>query len=154
MEILKKYGLIAVVAIAGILVGRYVIQPKSEIRTKEVIKYVEVFKEKKEEKKNVKTIITEKINKDGSKETKTEIVDTSVTTTKTNKDTKLDSSKETVIKKGNGVTLGLLAIADTGHITNRPEYGATIAVPVFGSLSAQGLVTTDKKIGVGLAISF
>jgi hypothetical protein len=34
------------------------------------------------------------------------------------------------------------------------EYGATIAVPLFGNIKVQGLATTSKQVGVGLALDF
>jgi hypothetical protein len=150
METLKKYGLFGLIAIAGILIGRYVIQPKSEVRTKEVIKYVEVFKEKKSEKKNVKVVVVTK--PDGT--TTTTTTDTSTTDTVTNTETKVDSSKETIAKKGSGLTLGALAIANGQRFSDKLEYGVTAAIPVFGSLKAQALVTTDKRVGLGLALEF
>jgi len=154
METLKKYGLFGLIAIAGILIGRYVIQPKSEVRTKEVVKYVEVYKEKKEEKKKVKTIITEVINKDGTKTVTTVITDDSTSTTQTNNTTQIDSKKEVVVKKGSGLTLGALAIANGQRFSDKLEYGVTAAIPIFGSLKAQALVTTDKRVGLGLALEF
>jgi len=150
METLKKYGLFGLIAIAGILIGRYVIQPKSEVKTKEVIKYVEVYKEKKEEKKKIKVVVVQ--NPDGT--TTTTTTDDSTTTTVSDGSIKIDSSKETVAKKGSGLTLGALAIADASNFSNKIEYGVTAAVPVFGSLKAQALVTTDKRVGLGLAIEF
>jgi hypothetical protein len=154
MDKLKQYGLIGLVAIAGILIGRYVIQPKTTVQTKEVVKYVEVFKEKKEEKKNVKTIIKEKTNVDGSKETTTEITDNTTTIDQTNRDTKLESEKTKVVTTGSGLTLSLLAIKDIPNPNKAIAYGAVISVPIFGRLNATGLVTTDKQVGLGLGLSF
>jgi hypothetical protein len=147
---LKKYGLFGLIAIAGILIGRYVIQPKSEVKTKEVIKYVEVYKEKKEEKKNVKIVVVEK--PDGTKTTTT--TDNSTTSTVSNGTTKIDSKNEVTIKKGSGLTLGALAIANASRFSDKLEYGVTAAIPVFGNLKAQALITTDKRVGLGLAIEF
>lgn len=150
METLKKYGLFGLIVIAGILIGRYVIQPKSEVRTKEVVKYVEVFKEKKEEKKKIKIVVVQK--PDGT--TTTTTTDDSTITTTSNGTTKIDSSKEIIVKKGSGLTLGALAIANGQRFSDKLEYGVTAAIPVFGSLKAQALVTTDKRVGLGLAIEF
>lgn len=151
---LKLISYLSVAVIVGILAGRYLIKPKTEIKTKEVIKYVEVFKEKKEEKKKTKTVITEKTNKDGSTEKKTEIVEDTDTTVITNKDTKVDTKKEMVAKTGSGITLAALAIKDANDFGKKMEYGATVTVPVFGNVSVQGLATTDKRIGIGLGITF
>jgi len=154
MSKLKQYGLIGVVAILGILVGRYILTPKSTVQTKEVIKYVEVFKEKKEEKKNVKTVIKETVKKDGTKETVTEITDNSTSNTQTNKDTKLDSEKSKVVKTGSGLTLSLLAVKDIPNPSKPLAYGAVISVPIIGNLNATGMVTTEKQVGIGLGITF
>jgi short subunit fatty acids transporter len=150
----KKYTALLVVAIAGILIGRYIIQPKQEVKIKEKIVYVEKFKEKKEEKKNTKTTITETMNKDGSKTTTTVITDNSTTSTQSSKDTKEKSSLSSVTKTGHSITLGMLAIKDIPNPTKPIAYGVTVVVPVFGSVSATGLVTTEKQVGIGLAISF
>lgn len=151
---LKNYTTLLVVAISGILIGRYIIQPKQEVKIKEKIVYVEVFKEKKEEKKNTKTTITEKVDKDGSKTITTVITDNSTTSTQTSKDTKEKTDTSTVTKTGHSITLGMLAIKDLPNPTKPIAYGVTVAVPVFGSISATGLVTTEKQVGIGLAINF
>lgn len=154
MSKLKQYGLIGAAIILGILVGRYILQPKATVETKEVIKYVEVFKEKKEEKKNVKTVIKERTNADGSKETTTVITDNSTSTEQTNRDTKLDSDKSKVTKTGSGISLSLLAIKDIPNPSRAISYGAVVAVPIIGNLNATGMVTTDKQIGIGLGVTF
>jgi len=154
MSKLKQFGLIGVVAVIGILVGRYVLQPKSKVETKEVVKYVEVFKEKKEEKKNVKTVITEKIHKDGTREITTVITDNSTSTEQTNRDTKLDSEKTKLVKTGAGLSLSLLAIKDIPNPSKGIAYGAVISVPIIGNLNATGMVTTEKQVGIGIGITF
>jgi cytoskeletal protein RodZ len=150
----KLIAYVSVAIISGVLVGRYVIKPRTEVRTKEVIKYVEVFKEKKEEKKKTKTVITETTKKDGTTEKKTEVTEDTDTTITTNKDTKVDTKKEVVAKTGSGITLAALAIKDANDFGRAMEYGATVTVPVFGNISVQGLATTDKRIGIGLGITF
>jgi hypothetical protein len=154
MEQIKKYALVLVALIIGVFAGKYVFKPKPEIKTKEVVKIVEVFKEKKTEDKKVKTTITEKTDKDGNTIKETVITEDTKTDTITNRDSKLDSNKQTVVKSGHKLTLGVLGIMDTERISNRPEYGVTVGVPLFGTISLQGLATTDKKIGLGVAISF
>ena len=154
MSNLIKYRNLAIVAVVSLLIGRYVLQPKTKVETKEVIKIVEVFKERKEEKKKVKTVITETVGKDGSKQTRTEIDEDNTSVTQTNKDTKVDSEKTRVEIKGSGISLSLLAIKDVPNSRKDLSYGAVISVPVFGSLNATGMVTTDKQVGLGLGITF
>jgi len=154
MEKIKLASYLGAAAIIGILIGRFVIKPQTEIKTKEVIKYVEVFKEIKQEDKKVKTIIKEIVRPDGTKETITDITEDTMTDTITNRDTQLDVTKQQSVKTGSKVTIGVLALTDLRDFGRDKEYGITVAVPIFGSLYVQGLVTTDKKIGLGLAISF
>jgi hypothetical protein len=150
----KKYTTLLVVAISGVLVGRYVIQPKQEVKVREKIVYVEIFKEKKEEKKDTTTTITETVDKDGNKSTTTVIEDKSTSVTETTKDTKEKTDSSSVTKTGHRITLGMLAIKDLPNPIKPIAYGVTVAVPIFGNINATGLVTTEKQVGVGLAIHF
>ena len=133
-----------IVAISGLLIGRYVLTPKPKVITKEVVKVVEV--EKKQTKK--KKVTTETVNSDGSSTTQT--TETEDTTTETVTDT--TRTKDT--KSKSGITLGMLAIKDTSNLSGPLHYGATLSVPLAGSLSVTGLATTSKQVGVGLAIEF
>jgi hypothetical protein len=133
-----------IVAISCILVGRFVLAPKPKVIVKEVVKIVEV--EKKQTKKKKDTIQT--TNPDGS--TTTQITETEDTTTDrtTNIDSKITSTSKS------GLSLGLLAIKDVSSFSSPLQYGATITVPIMGSISAVGLVTTSKQVGVGLSLEF
>jgi hypothetical protein len=134
-----------IIAIVSLLVGRYVLTPKQ--KTKEVVKIVTVEKQHIDTKKKVVTREVKK--KDGTivKET----VETENTVVDTSKNSKTESSKTS--ETGSKVTLGALAIVDTTNI-GKPEYGVTVAVPLIGNLNVQGLVTTDRRVGVGLSIGF
>lgn len=135
-----------IVAISCILIGRYVLTPKQKV--KEVIKIVEVEKKRTDIKKKVVTKETK--NTDGTvvKET----TETENTVVESDRSTKLDSSKTS--ESGSGITFGLLAVFNANEFADKPEYGATVSIPVLGNLNAQALVTTDKRIGVGLSIGF
>lgn len=133
-----------IVAISCLLIGRYVLTPKPKVITKEVIKIVEV--EKKQTKK--KKVTTETVNSDGSSTTQTTETEDSTTETVTN----ISNTKDT--KSKSGITLGMLAIKDTSNFASPVHYGATLSVPLAGSLSVIGLATTAKQVGVGLAIEF
>ncbi len=138
-----KYPLIA--AVAGLLVGRFVMQPPVKTEIKEVVKLVE--KKQEDKKKNV--VIVERKNKDGSVETRTEIKED----TKSVTDTRVDSSKYAKTQKGSGVTVGVLAIKDLS-ISQELDYGISVTVPVWGALKLQGLGTTGKQVGLGVALEF
>lgn len=143
-QLLNKTTII--VAIVCILVGRYVLTPKQE--TKIVTKIVEV--EKKQVNTDKKTVIKETINPDGTVIKETVETDNSVEITDT--ETKVDSS--TTTKKGSSITLGLLAIKQVNRLSEPFEYGATVSVPLIGNLNVTGLVTTDKRVGLGVSLGF
>lgn len=134
-----------IVAVVCLLIGRYILTPKQ--KTKEVVKIVTVEKQHTDTKKKVVTREVKK--KDGTivKET----VETENTVVDTSKNSKTESSKTS--ETGSKITLGALAIVSTAQF-NKPEYGVTVAVPLIGNLNVQGIVTTDRKVGVGLSIGF
>jgi hypothetical protein len=149
MKTLQNLKLPIIVGIISLLVGRYVLTPKQEV--KQVIKIVEVEKNVKEEKKKVKTKIKEIVATDGTRTTETTIDEDSGTRETNTRDTKIDS--KTVTKTGSGLTLGLLAIKDIDNFS-ATEYGATVAVPLIGNLKVIGLATTGKQVGLGLGLEF
>jgi hypothetical protein len=137
-----------IVAVSCLLVGRYVLTPKPKVITREVVKVVEVEK---------KTVDTKK--KKVTKETKAtdgtvvvETTETEDTKVDVNKSTKIDSSKESK-SGGTVITLGLVAQKALDDFA-RTEYGVVTAVPLIGNLKVIGTASTDKKIGLGLAIDF
>lgn len=149
METLQKLKIPVIVGIICLLVGRYVLTPKQEV--KEVIKIVEVEKKVKEEKKKVKTKIKETVATDGSRTTETTIDEDSGSRETTSTERRTDSS--TVTKTGSGLTLGVLAIKDIDNFSNT-EYGITAAIPLIGNLKVVGLATTGKQVGLGLGLEF
>lgn len=142
---IKSLKYVIASAVAGLLVGRFIMQPPVKIETKEVVKYVE----KKEENKKKNVVIIERKNTDGSIEKRTEIKEDSKSVT----DSKLDSSKQQSIKKGAGVTVGVLALKQLST-DSQLQYGMSVTVPVYGPVKLQGLGTTDKHVGIGVAIEF
>lgn len=145
--LLRNY---AIIAIACLLVGRYVLQPKQQV--KEVVKVVEVEKHVKEAKKKTKTQIKEIVKPDGTKETVTVIVEDSATKETGSKESQLDKSIST--KTGKGITLGLVAIKDAANFSDKTEFGILTAIPVFGNISVVGTADTTKRVGLGLALEF
>lgn len=133
-----------IVAMASLLVGRFILQPKPKI--KEVIKYVEKKEETKKTKKTTRT--RERKNPDGSSQTETEIVEDSTS----NSSTTIASEKTKSISKG--VSVGILALKDLDRFSNKTEFGAVVSVPVFGSLSVVGSADTTKRVGLGVALEF
>ena len=140
-KILRNYTLIAV---AALLVGRFVLQPKP--KTKEVIKYVEKKEETKKTRKVTRT--RERKNPDGSSTTDTEVTEDS----SSNSTSTVSSEKTKIISKG--ISVGILALKDLDRFSNKPEFGAIVSVPVFGSLSIIGSADTTKRVGLGVALEF
>jgi hypothetical protein len=137
-----------IVGVSCLLIGRFVLQPKPRIETKEVIKFVE----KKEEVKNTKkkTVVKEIITPDGGVSTEIVIVEDSSSETKesVNSETKVD------FKQKRGIIVGVSALKDLGAFQENPAFGANIAVPVMGSLLITGSVDTTKRVGIGIALEF
>lgn len=148
-KVLLSIGFVGI----GVLIGRYIIKPQTKTKIKEVVKYVEIYKEKKEEKKNKKTTVTEVVRPDGTKETSTVIVENDVTTTESNRRSEGKTSIKTKIESGAKITLGMLALKDVDS-NGQIYYGVTGYFPIVGNLSVTGLVTTEKQVGIGLALSF
>lgn len=149
---LNKITLHLICFIVGGLLGRAIIP---RVETKEVIKYVKIIEEKKQQDKNKTVVITETKSKDGTIKKETTIKESSVAKTET-KQTVLN--EDIAIKKETtkGITVGLIGIShiDKNMLTNRPQAGIITSVPVIGSLSLAGMITTDKQLGIGLTIEF
>lgn len=143
---MKFYLYAGAACLLSFLAGKYLFQSKPEIKevTKTVV--VENYVEKRNVVKNTK--VTEK--PDGTKVTETTESDRSVIVD----NTKSQVDKSVSVKGNTKLTLGLLAIKQVNDFAKTFEYGATVSVPVFGNIKAQGLVTTDKRLGLGLAVEF
>jgi hypothetical protein len=137
-----------IVAISCLLVGRYVLTPKPKVVTKEVVKIVEIEKKTVDTK---KTKVTKEVkDKDGT--VVVETTETEDTTIYVVNSTEVDSSK--VSKSGGAaITLGLLAQKALDDLA-RTDYGVVVVAPLTGNLRVVGTASTDKRIGVGLAIDF
>lgn len=143
---MKNYLYAGIIAISAFLAGKYLFPPKAEI--KEVVKTVTV--EKYVEKKNVvkNTKVTEK--PDGTKVT--EVTETDRTVIVDNSSSKTEKKVE--VKSASKITIGLLAIKDTTEFSKKTEFGATVSAPLIGNIKVQALGTTDKRLGLGLALDF
>lgn len=72
--------------------------------------------------------------------------------TETTKETQKNT--ESVTTKDTGLTLSGLAIVNTNDLTSHREYGLHVTKRVFSNITVGGLVTSDKKVGVSLGLSF
>lgn len=131
---------------AALLIGKYVLQEKLQV--KETVRTVYV--EKIVEKRAVKTHTVQTKKVDGTVITVTDIDDkTEIDTAKSGT---VETKRETKGKAA--LTLGLLAIKDVANFQQSTNYGLTVTAPLFGNLKVQALGTTDKRVGLGLALEF
>lgn len=147
---MKKYINYGIIAAVSILIGRYVLQPKQEVKTVEVIKYIE----KKQESSNTNRTTTtrETTNPDGTRVTETTTTETSNSQTSTN----ISSSQERQITASSkkGISFGILAIKDFPKFEKSYDYGIIATIPLVGNLSISTLADTSKRIGIGLSLEF
>lgn len=147
---MKKIRNYIIIAISGVLVGRYVLQPKPTVQIKEVVKYVK--EKEKVNKKNRKIVVVETKKPDGSSTKETVITEgtETVVSTTVNKDSEISSKTE----YSKGITFGVLAVSDVAQFRKNPDVGFILSVPVIGNLSFVTTGDTSKRIGVGLSLEF
>ncbi len=147
---MKKIRNYIIIAISGVLVGRYVLQPKPSVQIKEVVKYVK--EKEKVNKKNRKIVVVETKKPDGSSTKETVITEgtETVVSTTVNKDSEISSKTE----YSKGITFGVLAVSDVAQFRKNPDVGFILSVPVIGNLSFVTTGDTSKRIGVGLSLEF
>ena len=148
-----KYGIIGLLLVAiGFGAGKYSkpaeVKQKAEIH--EVIKYVEV----KQENKNIVIKTKKTTNVDGSIVEESTTEDKSITKTDSELNSKSDIKTETITTRDIGLNLGVLAIKDINKLSDKTEYAFVVKKRIFSAVTINGLVTTDKKIGLGLGWDF
>lgn len=150
MKRIKKHSKTILIAVSCLLVGKYVLQPKQEIKIIEVVKYIE----KKQESSNTKktTKVKETKNPDGTFTTETTISEDY----SSNSSSSVASSRETakVISRGRAISFGILAIKDTTNFNKQADYGIVATTPIFGSLAITTMFDTSKRIGLGVSLEF
>jgi hypothetical protein len=166
---IKQIALFTVILVIGIAVGWYYSPEKvttkteTKIEIKEVVKVVEVKTE--DRRNNIVTTVTEKTEKDGTKETVTTIVDKStdfiVDSTKTDikKETETVAKTETVTEKSrNTVIISALGIPylPNGRDNLIPyPFGVGIQVQKkIGFFYLGTSLTSDKTFGISIGIGF
>jgi len=141
----KKNIALALVALSLSFGLGYFATP-SKIKTKEVIKTVTVKEEAK-----TKIVYKEKVtNKDGTITEK----EVSREDTNTKESTASSRTNESTVTKDAGLTLSALAIVSVDDIKGKREYALHASKRVLGAFSVNGMVTTDKKVGLGIGWSF
>lgn len=158
MELSNKSKVIICVSALSIAFGfGYFAKPTkvvTKVETKEVTKEVKTSNRVND--KNKVITITKVVNADGSSTTHTTIEDRG-------KVTESDSSTKESIKTAStsvtatndiGLTIQALAIVNINDLKENKEYGIYAKKRVFSNVSVGILVTSDKKVGVGLGLDF
>lgn len=150
MENIKKIINLTLVGIMGVVIGRFVIQPKTKIVEKEVI----VFREKKEEKKDSKITTRTREEKKPDGTIITDTTKTEETKTETKTDIKLAKEKSKSVQKGSGVLIGAMIMDDLNDLKSKDHYGIMLAVPLAQRAYIFGTADMQKRVGIGLALEF
>jgi len=150
MENIKKIINFTLVGVVGIVIGRFIIQPKTKIVEKEVI----VFREKKEEKKDSKITTKTREEKKPDGTIITDTTKTEETKTETKTDIKLAKEKSKSVQKGSGVLIGAMIMDDLDDLKSKDHYGIMVAVPLAQRAYIFGTADMQKRIGIGLALEF
>ena len=118
----------------------------TKIETKEVVKTVVQKEEAK-----TKIVYRDRVTKpDGT------IIEKEVEKEESKSKEKSESEKiaETETTKDTGFTLSALVVVPINNIQSDKEYAITASKRVLGALNVTGMVTTERKIGIGLGWSF
>lgn len=151
---LKSYKTIAIVGIVCLLIGRYALQPKAEIKTVKEIEYKDRIVEVKVEDTKRKTYIKEVTAPDGTITKETTETEDTIVKTDTQKESSLESKESTKVSN-RGSSLGIVALVPLSKdaFKQNPELGLVGSTPLFGSVSLTG-VASKERAGLGLSIEF
>ncbi|CAB4124670.1 hypothetical protein UFOVP53_20 [uncultured Caudovirales phage] len=151
----NKYVKIGVVSLlllgAGYGVGKFSNPAKVITKTeiKEVVKVVEVVKEKKDVKTETRVIT----HPDGTKEEVTVIIDRTATDTNTDTNINRDIKNETITTRDLGLSIQALALAKSNDLGNR-EYGVLIKKRIISNISGTILATQKGTVGIAIGLDF
>ena len=151
----NKYVRIGVVSLlllgAGYGIGRFTQPAKVITKTeiKEVIKVVEVVKEKKDVKTETRIII----HPDGTKEQVTIIVDRTIIDSNVDTNINRDIKNETITIRDIGLSIQALALVKSNDLGNR-EYGVLIKKRIIANISGTILATQKGTVGIAIGLDF
>ena len=151
----NKYVRIGIVSLlllgAGYGIGRFTQPAKVITKTeiKEVIKVVEVVKEKKDVKTETRIII----HPDGTKEQVTIIVDRTIIDSNVDTNINRDIKNETITIRDIGLSIQALALVKSNDLGNR-EYGVLIKKRIIANISGTILATQKGTVGIAIGLDF
>ena len=139
-----KIHYVAIITLAAFLAGKFLFPQEPK-----VVEKIKIVEKKEQKKKEDKKITSVKIKRpDGSVETRTQV------DIKSQTDTKQESVTDKKTEKGSSVTVGVLVLKDLTEFSSELEYGATVTFPLIGKLKGQAIGTTQKQVGIGIALEF
>lgn len=151
----NKYVRISIVSLlllgAGYGIGRFTQPAKVITKTeiKEVVKVVEVVKEKKDVKTETRIII----HPDGTKEQVTIIVDRTIIDSNVDTNINRDIKNETITIRDIGLSIQALALVKSNDLGNR-EYGILIKKRIIANISGTILATQKGTVGIAIGLDF
>lgn len=163
MELNNKTKLGIIIGYSIILVAStYYFSPtkvKTETKTVEVIKTVEVEKKDTAKDRKRKLVVIEKKGADGSSEKTTTITDdtssdTKIDIAKDTTDSKATESSKTVERATDKVTISALAGVNPFHPTDGLTYGGHISKPLLGPVSGGLFGLSSGVFGASLGLTF
>jgi hypothetical protein len=147
-----KLGLVALILVSlGIGIGRFSKPAEviTEIKEKEVIKYVE----KRDEKKNVKIVKKKITNTDGSTIEVETLEDNSSSHSHISNTSTKESEYKQKVKNTSGLTLSALVLARDVSVQEY-EFGIAVSKRVFSNVAVGVIVTEKRAVGVTVGLEF
>lgn len=147
-----KYGLIGLAALA-IAFGAGRLSKPSKVVTEYKDKEVIVYKETKEEKKDVK-ITRRRTTEPGGKVTEEEVIeDRTSTETESTASSSREVNSKSQITNTAGLTLSALVLAKDSNL-NEYEFGIAVSKRIIGNISIGAIATEKRQIGLTVGIEF
>ncbi len=156
----RRYWAVGLALLVSFAAGRWLAPEKIKIE-KQIIEVEKKSSNKDteaERNKRKETIITEKINSDGSKETTTHIVEETSASKKAGESNNSESGRaenETKEIERGTAKVTISALAGTTFSTETPiVYGGSISKPIFGPITIGAWGLTNKTAGFSLGLTF
>lgn len=155
----KKYWLYGVALLVSFASGRFLVPEKVKIEKQivEVEKKSLVKDTDSERNKHKETVVTEKINSDGSKETTTHVIEETQASKKENESNSSESAKDQretkEVERGSSkTTVGFMA--GTSFTSPQVIYGVSVYRGVLGPIGIGVWGLTNGIVGASIGISF
>jgi len=144
MTLLHKI-ILAIVALAiSFSIGYYATPTK--IKTETVVKTETVKVESK-----TRIVYRNKVTKPDGTVTENEVEKED---TNTREETKSLAESKTIVSKDSGLSIQALSILNIEKLSDKKEYGIFIKKRIISNITIGTLITSDKKLGIGIGVDF